>query len=355
MGMKNGSSLSLRVFYVIRQIDEKPFQVMQDEAPPPANTVGVDGVSYWTDVHKFAGYQLATLRFASRKVSKALLDAETKREVEAYERATEQKLGRPKKAEIRADIMKRLLPDAPIITRDIEAVWKVGDHYIYTTATSETAATRFQNRWLIATQSPAMQLYVDEMVKLVAGTDIRQCPCAQLSPDRNVLAPTTMEHGPEFLTWLWYRLEKHLRVDNKQGMVDPPLLLMGGSDDGQIRICGGRATLAVETAKALESGKLLYKGKFILDMGDELPMSLTLDPSLCMRQVAVPKGEAMVDPAGNFQTRMTRIEDTWDWLQRAVGAYGIIRSSCDAWQNEAKAIRNWVRGKVGRPDEEVEL
>lgn len=345
MSMKNGS-LSLRVFYSMREIGREPLAIMMDEKAPAPESVGQDGVSYWVDVHELAGYNVATLRFAFRKVPKAQLDAGMKKEIETYERAMNGKANRKIRADLRADLLKALLPTMPIQTRDTELVWKTGDHFLYTTATSETAASRLQNRWLLATQLPLLWLGVDDLVKLEAGVDIREAPPRPLSPDATVLPPDATEHAAEFLTWAWARLESGTRIDGKAGMVEPPLLLLGGRDAGIVRVDGPQATVATEVAKALESGKLLHRAKFVLDMSDELPMSMTLDPSLILRSIALPKGEER-DPAGSFQERMTRVEATWDWLRAAVRQYGEIRSH-ERWADETAQIRRWISGKVGR-------
>lgn len=350
MGMKNGS-LSLRVLYSQVPLSTGILVDMKSRPTPPADKVGEDPVMYWIEPREFAGYCLVTLRMAQRRVAKNELDAEVKKEVEAYERATNQKLNRRKISEIRVAVKERLIPQASIVTRDIELLWRPGDHFLYTTATSETALNRVRGMWTVLTSKPVLGLWLEDIAKLDASLDLRLATPARFSP--TTPPAELLELEKEFLTWLWYKIENHQRVAGyADALVREPLALSGGIDDGTVTVKGGRATASAEAARALDSGKLLTKISLTLAEDPETFYGLTVTKDSCLCGLRFPPTELPAsDVAGQFQERVVWMERAWTFLRAAAVEFGQLRLTPDEWKAEERKVRDWVNKKCGRGEE----
>jgi hypothetical protein len=236
------------------------------------------------------------------------------------------------------------------VTRDIEVMWRPGDYFLYTTATSNSGLDRLRAAWTVLTAKPVLGLWLEDIAKLDLGKDMRLVVPARLSPT----APPAelLELEKEFLTWLWYKIENRQRVGGYgDALVREPLALSGGIDDGTVTVKGGRATFSAEAARALDSGKMLTKISLTLAEDPETLYGLTLTKDFCLCGLRLPPTELPAsDVVGQFQERAVWMERAWTFLRAAVADFSQVRTTL--WKDEEAKIRDWVNKKCGRGEEE---
>lgn len=348
MGIKNGS-LSLQVFYSITPLGEQIPDQLQDVKPP--SMITETPVSYWVDVIELAGYKLATLRTSQRVVSKALLKAETDREIAAFEKAAGATFtNRKKRAEIQKVAFERLIPTAPIVHRDIETVWRTDDHFVYTTAVSDAAADRLRNLWAISTTKPLVLPGICEAAFLAAGVKLVDAPsCHGFATGEPIAAVD------EFLTWLWFKWESNEWVDGLWGMFEEPLVLVGGRDDGTVTIKGGKATASEEAARALYTGKVAARARVTWTVDGTALTKATLSSShgTALRGLKwlTDDKEVPTDSASAFQHRAVCIERARDEYFAMIGAFAKVRADAEAWAAEQVRVWEWIKAKAGKGKE----
>jgi hypothetical protein len=252
---------------------------------------------------------------------------------------------RSQKAELKEDLKKAALADAPVGVDGIQVVFHIGEGCIYTDAVSDA--------WL------------DRLASVLVGCDVKIIPVSADSIcDSHGIAMATAQPlqigdrvrvemfadalSREFLTWLWMKSEKGGSVEVSAGksvdvLIDGPLVLQtsgGGAVVKKVTLDGERATRGRETARALMSNKLLTKAKVTLALGSDRVFEMTLcADGLLLKGVKLPDCESM-NYKDQIGERFEYIEELLELMELLVERFSQLRGP-----EMEEQLRSWVAAK----------
>lgn len=309
-----------------------------------------------TDASAFHGGRFRLqLREIVRKVPTALLKAQCKIEEIAVCAANERTfLKASERAEIRQEVLERLLPKMPPSIKAYPFVYEPGAHHLYLGATAETAFDVF-NGALSSTLGfggyPADAAWYANELARIAESDF---PSESFAPDGERRGADGEEDGAhfgrEFLTWLWSEAEaRDGEVDageaGKVGvLVEGPLAFeRAGNGAHSVLLSRGAPEVSAEAKTCLAAGKLLKSARLTFSADRDTAWRFQFDADgFTVRAMQMPKGEMRLDAASRFLDRMTVLDRWRDILLGLFGRFLALRKDPAKWRKTAKAVREWV-------------
>lgn len=361
MSFESGS-LSLRLYALPETMPTDFVERFAAMAAPPQNLMGSEAVTGWVtgrhlldrnineDSAMVAGYLRLTLMKAERIIPPALLKAECMIEQLALMQARDlQFLKRTEKAEIKKEVIRRLLPEMPLTLTGIEMAAIPDARYLYTTATTDKQSDAFVLHFRQATGISPVPLTAETLAAAEIHQDIRDIQPTSFSPEQ----PDEQAEpriGRDFLTWLWFFSEACGGIANLEGgqvgvLIEGPLAFAyegAGAHDTVLR--KGNPTVSAEAKTALISGKKLRAAKVSFTM-DEAVWKFTFDAdNFIIRSVSLPKSEA-VDVTGRFQDRMIALETLRTIITGLYLRFLEERLNNAEWEALRETIHKWVANR----------
>ncbi len=161
------------------------------------------------------------------------------------------------------------------------------------------------------------------------------------------LIESTKFLGEEYLTWLWYRLEKQdglfdIGTGKVEVYFEDQLTLEARLSEAELnRLSGGSPSESTEAREALRRGKRVAKVKVrVVKEGREWQVTMAAQ-TLGLSGIKIPAvlGEAEDD---RFYERMYLIEELEGILRGLYGQFLAVRLDEKAWDAEVTRVRTWV-------------
>lgn len=247
---------------------------------------------------------------AQRRIPSALLNAKIK--MTELSRMAERQVSRLPKNErtkIREEVQDALLPSMPV---SVSGIWFVVDRaaeLLYVTATSDRQLETFAGAFAKTVGFEPIPLNPETVVEDLLKVDAQDIPEINFS---NVLADANAAGtlGQNFLTWLWFWLDKNggqlppTREGDFGMMIDGPLTFISENTSAQEAVVRkGTPTMSPDASTALITGKKLRQAKLTLARANQT-WTVTLDAdTFTFRGMKLPEGETY-DEVSYFGERM---------------------------------------------------
>ncbi len=364
MPLESGS-VSCRLFYLPRPLPPGCVDRFAAAAAPPLDTLGSGAVTGWvtgrhlldrviTEDNAFlAGYLRLTLMKAERKIPPALLRAECRMaELTELQARGAAFLKRTERAEIKREVIDRLLPQMPPTLTGIDMAGDVQGESLVATAVSEAQVEAFSLQFRNTTGCDIIPLTAGTIAARHRSLDVRNLPPSSFSPEVED-AEAGNHTGHEFLTWLWFMSEARggsveLDTTSVAILVEGPLTFIfegGGAHEASLR--RGAPEISVEAKSALLGGKKLRRAKLTLACRDQ-NWNFTLDAeSFALRGLKLPKSENL-DSISRFQERMLSILGLQTILEQLYLRYLDTRTDAAAWRAVQTDIHRWVETRLAK-------
>jgi hypothetical protein len=364
MSLESGN-LSYRMFYMRPGLPEDHLDKFARYALPPIETLGSGDITGWvsgrhlldrniTDENAYlAGYLRLTLCKAERKIPPALLKAECKMEELAEMQARGISfLKRKEKAEIKKQVVERLLPEMPPTLTGIDFVCEQNSEILYATAISDKQMDAFSIQFKEATGIGLIPLTPFTVAAHERKVDLRDLAPTSFSPD---CPDDTAEDqiGRDFLTWLWYFSEAcggiaSLDVGSASVMIEGPLsFIFEGNGAHETVLRKGMPVVSAEAKTALTCGKKLKRAKVTFAC-NENSWTTNLDADdFALRGTKLPQGENL-DPVSRFQDRVLAMESLREIIIGFYQRFLDERLNKDEWQAVRADIHKWVSNRKTR-------
>ena len=364
MGFESGM-VSLSMFYPARELGREVVESFAKHALPPLELLGRDPMHGWVtgrhlldrnitaETATVAGRLRLTLAKAERKIPDALLRAECRMEdlAEMEVQGTDY-LPRPKRTEIKKEVMERLLPTMPPTLTGIPTVYDGRENLLYAGATTDKQIDALVSIFKQTTGINLVPLTPETAALKRKGRSISDLDCTSFSPEcPDPLAGGTI--GMDFLTWLLFFFEARGGTIVWQGepagvMIEGPLtFFMEGQGAHLMVLRHGQPLVASEAKTALLGGKKLQRARVILAAGDE-PWSATVDAdTFVLRGLKLPRGEAL-DPISRFEERILSLGRFRDLFLSLYDRFLDERIDMARWKETQREIHAWLPGRTGK-------
>ena len=367
MSFESGS-VSFRFMELPHAFPKDALALFAEHAAPALETTGASVVRGWVtgrhlldtkideETAQLGGYYRLQLRESVRKVPAGYLKAECKME----ELATLAALGRaflkaPERAEIRAGVLERLLPNMPPQIKAYPFVYGPGEDHLFASVGSDNAFDALNGllRETLGFSADAGDPAV--LAERLRRVDVREWEGTSFSPEMKdeALVPAP---GREFLTWLWFRAETgdgqvKLSDGSELGvLLEGPLAFVNeGNGAHTVTLRNGAPEVGAETKACLLAGKTLASARLTFAADADTAWRFHFDADrFAFRSLSLPKGEAQLDAASRFRERMEFLERWRGLFLDLYGSFIDLRENHGAWNRTVKAMREWVGSRTAR-------
>ena len=366
MSFENGS-ISCRFFQVPHRLPKDIVERFARRATPPLKSMGEAPVQGWvggrhlldvpiTDENAYyGGYLRLVLLQAERKVPPSLVRAESMLEEFAHMRAERKPfVDRKTRADIRKQVLARLLPTMPPTLKGIPFVYDERAGVLSAGATSENQTDAFRlNFRNTAGCDPIPLTAVTAAVAL--GKSVTDWGKTSFSPE---VSDSAMEETPglDFLTWLWFASEARggTFTTQHQGRVavaleGPLLFTRTGEGAHEMALRHGLPTISAEAKTALLSGKKLARAKLLLGLSGDETWSCAFDTdAFVFRSLKLPESKEILDAASTFQDRMQKLGQFRELLLDLFAQFVAERGEPRRWATTQKEIYRWVTDRTSK-------
>lgn len=363
MSFESGS-ITCRAFYLLKALEKDVIDDFARDAAPGINTLRTEPISGWVtgrhlldrnideDSATVAGRLRLTLMKAERKIPPALLRAECKIEELALMQAEGWSyVKRQKRAEIKGEVMKRLLPQMPPTLLGIDMVYSGREQILYAAATSDKQVDAFTLAFQSTTGQRPIPMTAETSAAQMKRIDPADFAPTSYSPElEDKLVGCSL--GQDFLTWLWFYSEARGSVMTIEGTaygvaVEGPLTFFMEGNGAHVSVLRqGVPELSAEAKTCLLSGKKLRSAR--ITIASELEQwSCNLDAdAFLFRGLKIPKGEEL-DPISKFDERMLSLDRFRNTFQAFYLRFLEERTGPD-WKSVQKDIHAWVSGRASK-------
>jgi hypothetical protein len=366
MSFESGA-VSLRMFTIPRKFEDGVVERFADQSLPSLDSLREDAIYGWvTGRHLFdrkitedtaypAGHLRLTLVKAERKIPSSLLKAEMKQEeLVRLQMKEADYVSRKEKAEIRQELVERLLPQMPVQLKGTDFVHNPDELYIYTDAVSEKQADEFIMHLRHASGIAPEPITPEALARARKRVDTRDWYPSSFSPDVEDEF-VSGDPGHDFATWLWFRSETVEQfIKTSQGdvsvFIEGPLTFFmegGGAHESVIR--KGNPTVSMEAKASLLAGKKLAKCKLTVTRGEEIWTGNFDASELTVRSMKLPEDEEKLDHMSRFADRLVKIGEFREILFDLFDEFVTVRSDKKAWSALRPTIHEWVKSRKAVP------
>lgn len=367
MGFESGR-ISFQVFDLSGEWTPDILERFARHAAPPLESLGREPIEGWVSGRHLldrrieadncliaSGYLHLNWMRAERKIPEALLRAHCRIEEEVELRARGlAALPRKVRAEIRAGVEERLLPDMPPTLTGIPVVIDFRNRRLLAGTISEKATD---------TLTQAVQRTTGIMPSIVTPEtaalrrkqiNVNDLDAQVFTPQENVEAGDWLL-GDDFMTWLWFDWERsggvfHIEREHQPFgyMLEGPLLFVHQAEGAHEAVLRkGSPLRSAESGTALWSGKKLRRATLVLAQGESTWL-VNLDASrFSFGGLKLPDAEPQPDPIARFHARMLAMETFWNAFMFLFDRFLDLRRSAD-WGSECTAMQDWVARRANR-------
>lgn len=365
MSFESGT-LGFSMFYMSDPLPADAVRRFAAESVPPLNSPSVTEAQGWVggrhlldlpiteDNARWGGYLRITLLRAERKVPPALFRAHVAIEDLAWMKENGKSfVPRRERAEIRRDVLARLLPGMPPQLRGVKLVLDETSGIAYADTVSATQQDLLRS-WALRTVGV-------ELIAISAATaaaarrkvDVRDWPKSSFSretPDDRVHS----DPGCDFLTWLLFFSEsrggifKNAEHGDFALALDGPLTFaMEGDGAHETVLRKGSPLLSAEANTCLQSGKKLRQARIMIGRTDEIWSCVLGAEGFWFRGMKIPEEDPPpMDPIGRFQDRLLRLAVFRDVFLGLYDRFLDERATASRWHGVVEEMREWT---VHRP------
>ena len=377
MGISSAAATFTRFFVSELQIDD--FWSFVDEklragafADPDENQTQAAGFASWEDFfdpnfaygsYRKGEYVAFHFRLDQRKVPAIVLKQYVRQSVQKYRDEHEGKWpSRSEKQEMQENMQEYLLTRALPQPSAAEAVWNPAHNWMLFGTTSSKMLDAFLEYFERQFRTYPLPLYHAQwafnMLPLTSGQkDV-------LGSLVSVKSPTAMSDGRplgfDFLTWLWYYIERMggtVEAGDKVANIhlgERMVLVLPG--DGKERvICTTQANFLHEARTALRQGKVVEEVQIFFVVGENEYL-VTLDSSLwALKGLRTPKqlpDYGQDDPDGKFLEKMYFIDEVFATLDALYMRF-LEERLTPGWESDTlPQIQKWIDEGGPAPEEE---
>ncbi|MCE5333876.1 MAG: recombination-associated protein RdgC [Desulfobacteraceae bacterium] len=376
MGINTPSATFTR-FYV-PDLQGEDFWTYTDEklragifSEPDENQTQTAGFASWEDFfepdfsygsYKKGEYVAFNFRVDQRKVPSLVLKQFVRQEVQKYRDENEGKWpARSEKLEIQERMQEYLLSRALPQPSASEVVWNPAHNWLIfgTTGTKMLDAfLEFFEKHFRLYPQPLYHIHwaLNALPLTPAQKDVLG---SMVSPQ----SPTALSEGRflgfDFLTWLWYFIEKMggtIEAGDKVANIHlgERMVLVLPSDGKERVICTSQANFLHEARTALRQGKVVEELQLFIEVGENEYM-LTMDSSLwAMKGLKTPKqlpDYGQEDPDGRFLEKMYFIEEVFNTVDALYLRFLSDRLT-PGWDTDIlPQLQKWIDGGEGAPEQ----
>jgi len=361
MSFEQGSA-SFRIFFVNQDLTEEHVKNFSELVLPSLESLMDDEVLGWVgnrhlldrkvdkDGAYLGGYLYLSLTQATKKVPKALLDAEAAiEEIAVMEAEKKTFLRRAERQKIKQMVAGGLLPKMPPQLKGIDFIFDPRTHFIYCSATAIKQVDAFVLTLLNTTgitAEPATPELLAEKMENVNAFNWK--PTSFSENIRDEVMDGIGSAGRDFLLWLWYYSEMRGGLANIPDvgevayMVEGPLTLeLEGLGAFETTLRKGTPTFSPEARSALLAGKKPKKTAVKFVRGDE-EWAFTLDAdSFIFRSLKLPETESF-DRVGKFQERMVLLDTFRRIFFYLFQEYVKERKDVSGWNEMVDTMKKWI-------------
>lgn len=357
-------SVSYRWYHLPRPFPEDALEGFRERVAPALEYVKDQAVYGWvTGRHLLdrqideanaylGGYLRLCLLQAERKVPASLLKAEIKQE-ELVRMAIsgEGGVSRRERAEIKQEVMDRLLPQMPPQLKGFSFVYRPDTQVLYAETLADKQIDVFSS--YIRDAVGYMPEVMDPVVAAFQSkrVDVRDLHPTSFSADVEDLRVSD-NVGCDFLTWLWFRSERDAdAVGNgakgKVGLlVEGPLrLVMEGGGAHETSLRNGNPLVSSEAKACLLAGKKLSRAKLSVVKGENV-WSFTFDAeTFAIRSLKIPQSDQALDFVSRFSERMLMLEEITEILMALYAEFLDLRTAPETWNKVRSEMQDWTANR----------
>ncbi len=363
--------ISLRIFELAEAWTPEILERFARHAAPPLEALDREPIQGWVSGRHLldrrieedncliaSGYLHLNWMRAERKIPEALLRAHCRLEEEVELRARGlSSLPRKLRAEIRAAVEDRLLPDMPPTLTGIPMVIDLRNRLLLAGSISDKATDALIRAVQQSTGVMPVMITPETAALRRKQVNVNDLDPQVFTPNERVESADWLL-GDDFLTWLWFEWERsggvfHLERDAQPFgyMLEGPLLFVHNAEGAHEAVLRkGSPLLSAESGTALWFGKKLRRAKFVLAQGDALWQTSLDAAGFSFGGLKLPETEPQADPIGRFHTRMLAIETFLKAFLALFDRFLDLRRAA-AWPAECQAMRDWVARRADRPVE----
>jgi len=366
MSFENGS-VSMRMFWLAHTLPVDWRERLTARQMPAAQSIGTEPVMGWAggrhvlDVPvteentSFGGVPRFQLVKAERKVAKTRLQAECAIEEQADMQHTGKSfVDRKTRAEIRKNVMARMLVQQPPTFKAIPCVVNERDRILFAGAASESQCDALRMHWRNAFGFDPVPVTAETLAAQL-GMSARDWGKTSFSPE---VPDAAMEETPglDFLTWVWFQAEARgglfeSKVHGRVGlMLDGPIQFARvGGGAHLMALKNGFPMISTEAQAALLGGKKLYRARLIMALPGDQVWSCGFDAdAFVFRGLKLPESKDMLDAASAFADRVQKMDLFRELLLDLFDQFASEISDCGQWKATKTEIWRWVKERKGK-------
>jgi hypothetical protein len=371
MGFDSGA-LSFRMFYLPKGMPDDAVERFAANAAPSLAALDREGISGWVTGHHLldrditedrahmAGYLYLQLMKAEQKIPEKLLRAEVKMgELVRLRDEGIEFITRKMRSEIRQEVIDRLLPDMPPTLSEIPMVYDSKERMLYVGALTDKQVEVFCLTFQQTIGSMPVLMTPEAIAMKRKQFSARDMMPTSFSPDCSDMdAGDSL--GQDFLTWLWFFIEKQGALAEINGVgqigaiLEGPLTFIRDGGAASVAVLRkGTVLTSAEAKTSLMGGKKLKSAKLALVRrastsessgaggGDEAWGCTLGADEFVFRGMKMPKGDAK-DPVSRFHERMLKLTTFRDAFLGLYDRFLDLRSDVAKWEATQKDIHKWV-------------
>ncbi len=359
MGFDSGA-LSFRMFYLPKGMPDNAVERFAEDAAPSLAALDREGISGWVTGHHLldrditedrahmAGYLYLQLMKAEQKIPEKLLRAEIKMgELVRLRDDGMEFISRQMKTEIRQEVIDRLLPDMPPTLSEIPMVYDSKERMLYVGALTDKQVEVFCLAFQQTIGSMPVLMTPEAIAMKSKQFSARDMMPTSFSPDCSD-SDSGDSLGQDFLTWLWYFIEKQGALAEIDGVGQVGVILEGpltfvreGGAASVAVLRNGTVLTSAEAKTSLMGGKKLKSAKLTLVRGEEAWGCTLGADEFVFRGMKMPRGDAK-DPVSRFHERMLKLTTFRDAFLGLFDRFLELRSDVAKWEETQKCIHKWV-------------
>lgn len=360
----DSGNLGFRMFYLPKGLPSDAVDRFAEHASPSLAALDREGISGWVTGHHLldrditeeraymAGYLYLQLMKAEQKIPEKLLRAEIKMgELVRLRDEGIEYISRSMRSEIREGVIDRLLPDMPPTLSEIPMVYDDKERMLYAAALSDKQIEAFVIAFQKAVGVAPILMTPEAIAMKRWQYDVRNIMPTSFSPEcQDEDAGDSL--GQDFLTWLWYFVEKQgaqAEVPNvgRVGVIlEGPLMFIRDGAAASVAVLRKGAVLSSAEAKtSLLGGKKLKSAKLTLVVGEEAWSCTLSADEFVFRGLKMPKGDAK-DPLSRFEERMLRLAKFRDAFLGLFDKFVELRCNDAKWDATRLDIHKWVSDRT---------
>ena len=353
-------NVSFRMFYLPPGLQPEVITKFAAHAAPPIETLGANTIAGWcgprhlldTDLSNgncvFGGYLFASLMKAERKIPEAMLRAHCQLEELAALRARQASvLPRQVRAEIRDEVVSRLLPTMPPTMTGIPVAVHFRRDRILAGSMSDSQIDALTLGFRQAAGIYPLPLTAESAAIRRCKIKASELAPTVFSPDAEIDAGDEIVLGMEFLTWLWFWWEVQggtfCVVDSTPyGLMleGPVTFYREGKGTHEALFRNGLPLNSREAGTALLTGKLIRRVRLTIAQGERM-WTATIDCDFGVRGLRLPKCEQL----GREEILMERMQEIETFIEAFLCLYDrfvLERANSLLWAKTLAEIHAWV-------------